>query len=111
MALQIGLKYIFFILIILAAVLEVIGDIYLKKWAMESKNLLFIIGMALYIVGSVFWALSLKYEYLSKAVSVFFVLNMVILVLAGALLFKENLSLTNKIGITLAIISIVLIEA
>lgn len=35
---------------------------------------------------------------------------LIILVLVGVLFFKEDLSLTNKIGIILGIIGIVLIE-
>jgi len=64
----------------------------------------------IYFIGSVFWAISLKYEYLSKAISVFAVLNLIIVVLVGVLYFKEDLSLINKIGIGLGILSVILIE-
>ncbi len=68
-------------------------------------------GLLFYLFASIFWAFSLKYEFLSKAISVFTVLNFIMIVLVGAIIFKENLSLINKIGILLVIISIILIQA
>src|SRR3990167_3449873 len=103
-------KIIFFGLVILAVALEVAGDIFFKKWAIESKGVLLYIGLLIYFIGTIFWAISLRYEYLSKAISVFTVLNLVIVVLVGVLYFKEDLSLINKVGIGLGILSVILIE-
>ncbi len=105
-----NLKIIFFLLIGLAVLLEVFADILFKKWAVLDKKSLLVIGLALYFVGTVFWALSLKHEYLSKAVSVFTVLNLICVVLVGVIYFKEDLSLINKAGIALGIVSVVLME-
>lgn len=103
-------KTIFFVLIILASLLEVISDVLFKKWSINNKNISIIIGLIFYFLGSAFWAISLKYEYLSRAISVFFILNMIIIVLVGVLFFKENLSFTAKIRILLGVISIGLIK-
>jgi len=97
-------------LIGLAVALEVMGDIYFKKWSLESKNALLIIGLLIYFIGTIFWAISLKYEYLSRAISIFTILNLVVVSLVGVLYFKENLSLLNKIGISLGILSVLLME-
>lgn len=104
------LKLTFWLLVFVAVMFEVIADILFKKWSMDNKNILLAVGLIIYIVGTIFWAVSLKYEYLSKAIAVFSILNLIILVLAGIILFKENLSLVNKIGIILGILSIILIE-
>ena len=104
------LRLSFFGLIILAVVLEVIGDTLFKKWSIDNRNILLYVGLLIYFLGSVFWAASLKYEYLSKAVSIFTVLNLIVVVLVGALYFREDLSLVNKIGIGLGILSVILIE-
>ncbi|PWB38630.1 MAG: hypothetical protein C3F02_02870 [Parcubacteria group bacterium] len=103
-------KLIFFSLIILAVFLEVVGDTYLKKWSLESKNLWLLIGLLIYFVGSIFWIVSLKYDYLSRAITIFTVLNLILVVLVGVLYFKEDLSLINKFGIALAVLSVILIE-
>lgn len=110
MASNTELKFIFFGLIIAGVILESIGDILFKKWTLENKNSLFILGLLLYFIGSLFWLLSLKYEFLSKAGSVFMILNLIVVVLGGVLIFKEDLTDWNKIGILLGIVSIILIE-
>ncbi len=97
-------------LIVISARLEATGDIILKKWAIDGKNIALIFGIAVYFVATLLWAFSLKYEFLSKAISILTVLNLVIVVLVGVLYFKEDLSMVNKIGIALGIISIILIE-
>ncbi|PJE75724.1 hypothetical protein COV04_03385 [Candidatus Uhrbacteria bacterium CG10_big_fil_rev_8_21_14_0_10_48_11] len=66
--------------------------------------------MAVYFIGTIFWAFSLRYDYLSKAISVFTILNLIVVVLVGVLYFNEQLSFVNKIGIVLGIASILLIE-
>lgn len=81
------------------------------EWAIESRSILLIIGFAIYLIGSAFWVVSLKYGFLSKAIAVFTILNLVLLVLVGVFMFKEDLSLINKIGIGIGAISILLIEA
>jgi len=104
------LKLLFFGLITLSVFFEVAGDIFFKKWSIDNKNILLYLGLIIYFIGTVFWAISLKYEHLSKAIPVFTVLNLVLAVLVGAFYFKENLSLVSKIGIGLGILSVILVE-
>ncbi len=101
-------KLAFFALILLAVAFEVAGDVLLKKWAAENHALL--LALAVYFVGTVFWAFSLKHEYLSKAVAVFTVLNLAAVALAGVVLFHEELSLAQKAGVALGILSVALLE-
>lgn len=103
-------KIIFFILLTVGILLEVLGDIFFKKWAIQSKIVMLIIGALLYFTGTIFWAFSLRYETLSKAGIIFMLANIILIALAGILIFKENLSLINKIGIALGIVSIILVE-
>lgn len=103
-------KLIFFVLIIVAAALEVLADAFFKEWSLKNKNVLFGIGMAIYLLATIIWAFSIKYELLSKAICVFALLNIIIVVLVGVLYFKEQLTLLNKIGVLLGIISVILVE-
>jgi len=103
-------KIIFFGLILLAVAFEVIADVLFKKWALGSKDILVYAGLALYFIGTIFWAFSLKSEPLSKAISVFTVINLIVVVLVGVLYFNEDLSIISKIGIGLGIVSVALIE-
>lgn len=106
----ISLKFIFFGLIVLAVILEIIGDIMFKKWSIAGNNILLYLGLLVYFIGSFFWAISLKYEYLSTAISIFSILNLIIIALVGIIYFKEDLSIINKVGMGLGIISVILIE-
>jgi multidrug transporter EmrE-like cation transporter len=110
MSSAVTVKTIFFILVIIAAILEASGDIILKKWALDGKHIFFISGMLVYFAATVIWAFSLKYEFLSKAISVVTILNLIIVVLVGVLYFKDDLTNLNKLGITLGILSVILIE-
>jgi multidrug transporter EmrE-like cation transporter len=107
---EIPLRYVFFGLILIAITLEIAGDILLKQWSMDNKHILFWIGLLIYSIGTVFWAISLKYEVLSKAITIFTVMNLVIVAAAGVFFFKESLSLQHKLGMLLGVISVVLME-
>ena len=83
-------KIVFFILVVFAVLIEVVADIIFKKWSLENKNSLFILGMGVYLIGTMFWAYSLKFEVLSKAGGVFVILNLILLALQEFLFLKTN---------------------
>ena len=103
-------KLYFYGFIILATILEVGADILFKNWTLKNRNLLLFSGLALYFIGTVFWAISLKFESISKSISIFTILNLIIIVLIGVFLFKEKLSILNIIGLILGIISLILLD-
>jgi multidrug transporter EmrE-like cation transporter len=103
-------KYLFFSLLAASLVFEVVADILLKKWSLNAKTWALVIGLGLYFIGTVFWAFSLRHEVLSKAVSIFTVLNLVLVVLAGVIVFDDHLTTANKIGVALGICSVILLE-
>jgi glucose uptake protein len=103
-------KNLFFVLLILAVAMEIGADIFFKKWAMQNRMLLLAVGLALYLIGTAFWAYSLKYEQLSKAVIIFTVLNLIGVLLAGLLIFNEKLNLWNKLGVALGVASVILLQ-
>ena len=103
-------KELFYIFIFLGVLLEAGGDFFFKKWSIENKTSVLIFGLLIYFAGAYFWAMSLKFEGLAKAVAIFTILNMLIAVSVGILYFNEGLTMTNRIGIILGIISIILVE-
>ncbi len=90
------------VLILLGAALEVAGDVFLKKqqWAL---------GLAIYFLGSCFWALSLKETELSRAIVLFTVVNLLMVVGIGVGYFDETLSVKQIIGVVFALRSLILI--
>jgi len=100
----------FLLLVSGAVIFEVVADTLFKSWSLGGKNLFFWMGIVLYTIGTFVWAYSLKFDFLSKAISIFTILNFVAVVLIGVLYFKENISLANKIGVVLGIVSVILLQ-
>ncbi len=101
---------IFLGLLFLAVILEAIADVSFKYSYLENKPVYLWGGIALYTIGTVIWALSLRYEFLSKAISLFSVINLIIVILVGIIVFKEDLSLINKVGVGVGILSVILMQ-
>ena len=104
------MKYFFIFLVIIVSILEVVGDILFKEWTLKNTKLILIFGIIAYLAATIFWAFSLKFQNLSKAVVIFGVLTVIIGVLVGVLLYKEPLSAINIIGIILGLACIILLE-
>jgi multidrug transporter EmrE-like cation transporter len=100
----------FTLLIIVVAILEVIGDILFKEWTIKSNTWLLISGIISYMVATTFWAFSLKYQGLAKAVVIFGVLTLIIGVLVGVFIYKEELTYLNITGIIFGLACIILLE-
>lgn len=107
---EISPKWAFFILIIVAVAFELLADMLFKKWTQENKLLLLGMGLVLYLIGTVFWAYSLRQENLSTAIVVFTLINLIGGVVVGVVYFHEELSFLQKAGIGLGVLSVVLIE-
>jgi drug/metabolite transporter (DMT)-like permease len=103
-------KVIFIAIMVAVAFLEVGGDILFKKWSLAGQLSLLGLGLAVYLLAAAGWAFSLKYETLSRAIFIFTIMNLFFGVLAGIIFFGDQLTLIQKIGMTLGIISIILIE-
>ena len=97
MATQLTTKFLFLGLIFLATMLEVAGDMFFKKWSIEQSSSLLYTGGILYAIGSIFWIISLKYELLSRAISIFTILKSDCARPRGCTLFQGR-SFGNKQG-------------
>lgn len=100
----------FWILIIFAILIDTVGDISSKFAAVKNKNIYLIVAISLYILSTFIWAISLRHNDLSKATVIFNTLNVIAVVFAGVLIFKESLTTLNIVGIVLGIISVVLLS-
>ena len=100
----------FYILIAFVTVFELLADFLFKKWVLVNSKLFLLVGIGAYLVSTILWAFSLKYETLSKGVVVFSVLSLIAIVLMGVFVFGEELSNVNILGIILGVASIVLVS-
>ena len=104
------MKFHFLLLILGGVLLEVIADILFKIWAIQSKSIYLSLGLAIYVTGTILWAYSLKFELLSKAISIFTICNLIAVILVGVIFFKEDVSTLSKVGIGLGIVSVILMQ-
>ena len=93
-----------------AVFFEIIADIILKYWSINPKTIFVVCGIIVYTIGTTMFAYSLRFGDLSKMGTIFTVVNLIVVVLIGLLLFKEQVSLINMIGIFLGVISVILVQ-
>lgn len=101
---------IFIVLILAVALLEIGGDILFKEWVIRNDALFIILGVILYMLATIVWAFSLKFQNLSRAVVIFAVLTLIVGVLVGVFIYKEDMTVLQIVGVICGLASIVLLE-
>ncbi len=96
-------------LLLVAAVLEITGDLSLKWWAETNRWLGFGIGLAVYSVALVIFAVLLRRAELAVIFALWVGVAAVLLTLAGWWLFGEALSLHRLAGIAFVIGGMILL--
>jgi multidrug transporter EmrE-like cation transporter len=104
------MRYAALALLAVAVLFEAAGDILFKQSATTNKYVYFYVGFAVYVVGSLLWAYSLRFNLLSRSIVIFMVLNVIVVVAAGILFFKEHVTLATWIGMLLGVLSVILLE-
>lgn len=100
------------ILILIGSLILTVGDIVMKKWVAGGANslYLYVLGVGIYLGGTLFLAESFKYKNIAVASVIFILVNVAILVVISWYYFKESLSLMQLVGIALGIASVVILE-
>lgn len=94
----------FWLMIACGSALETLGDIYYKK---ET----YVLGTAFYLTGSIFWALSLRYEGLAIAITIFALVCLLSGVACGLIFFHEQLQPLQWVGVGLACLAVCLLSS
>jgi multidrug transporter EmrE-like cation transporter len=105
------IDWIFISLTALSALLFTGGDVFLKYWTQKSSPTYMIIAFAFYLIAGVVLAMSFKRRELAVAIAVLTCFNLIAIAVIGLVLFKEVLGLKEIIGITLAILAIVVFNS
>ncbi len=96
-------------LLLVAASLELVGDISLKWWAETNRWLGFGVGLVLYTLALAMFAVMLRRAELAVIFALWTGIATVFLVLAGWLIFGEALSPRHLAGIVLVMGGVVLL--
>jgi len=97
-------------LLLIAATLEIIGDLAFKWWAETSRWLGLVIGLAVYSLALILFAVMLRRAELAAIFALWVGVAAVLLTLAGWWFFGEALSLRQLAGLTLVIGGIILLQ-
>ncbi len=101
-----------FVITILASLVGVLGDYFLKRASQSDaslKTVWFYLGFALYASTAVGWVFAMKYLKLATIGVVYSVSMIVLLTAIGVVLFHETLNYYEMAGIAMAIGSLVLL--
>lgn len=100
-----GLAY-----LIIGGSILTIGDIIFKFYTEKPQNILYILGISIYLVGLIFLIQSFKTQNIAIASTIFIIVNVVTLAFVSWLYFGDKLSILQIIGIGLAFIAVLLME-
>ena len=95
-------------LLIGAGIFVTAGDLVLARWAMNGSGLW--LGLALNLVGIMFYAQTLRLESVGVATALFLGVNIAAVALGGYVVFGDALTRNSMLGIGLMVLSIVLME-
>lgn len=98
------------VLMFICAVCLVISDTLMKKWTVTGAYLYWGAAMVMCATGLTIGAQSLFSRNLSTVIAIVNVLNIVLVIPVGWVLFREALTIRDAVGIMLAIAAIVVLE-
>ena len=86
------------------------GDIIMKKWIAGGGVIVYGIGLVIYLVGMVFLSQSYKFKNIAVASLAMVIINIITLLIISWLFYHEQLSVLQLIGVTLGLMSVVILE-
>jgi len=104
------MDWLFIVLTAVSGVIFTAGDVFLKYWSQKSNPYLMAAGFLAYIIAGTLLALSFKRKDIAVAVAVLICFNLITVAILGFTLFKEVLGLKEIIGISLAIVAVIVLN-
>lgn len=96
--------------LLLLVVFEACADIVAKYFTLTNKMYVAIGALLLYVIGNIFWLISLKHgAELATGAVIFSITSEVLAILIGVLIYHETISITQGVGIILGLVSLVLL--
>lgn len=96
--------------LILLIFFEMAADILSKEWSLHGNWIRWTGAILGYVVANVFWLFALKGgSGLARGAAIFSIASAIIALILGVILYKENLTTIQSIGIGMGIISLILI--
>lgn len=98
------------LILLIGGIVLTAGDLLLKEWVSTHKVLFYILGLFVWFIGLLFLAESFKYTNIAVASLVFTIFNIIILTVVSWIVFKEQLSTIQLLGLFLGLVAIGILE-
>lgn len=99
------------LLLFLGGTTLTVADVIMKRWIEDKSQLVFWLGMLVYMIGMAFLAHSFKEKNIAVASMIFVIFNIITLAIVSHVFFHEPLSLQQIIGISVGILSVAIMES
>ncbi len=91
-------------------IFEIVADIFAKEWSLKSSVILWVAAIGSYVIANTFWLFALKQgSGLARGASIFSVASALLALVIGIIMYKEQLSTIEYVGIGLGVVSLLCI--
>ncbi len=97
-------------LLFFSSIFAIVGDYYAKVWSETPKNSLFVVALLGYSISGVFFIPILREKGLVLASIIWILVNSLGFIIIGLVLFKEQLTLLQGIGLVFGLIALILLS-
>ena len=98
------------VIIALSGIILTVGDLSMKAWVANGKQIFYFIGLIIYLTGLIFLAQSFKYKNIAVASLLVVLFNVITLLFVSWLFYKETLSSIQLFGVLLGVVAVVILE-
>ena len=98
------------LLVSIAALSVIIGDLFAKYWSLNTKNIFYVLAVLFYIGSAIFYIPSLLTKGLVITSVLWTLISTVGLLLVGIFIFKEHISSLEVVGLFFGIISLMILS-
>lgn len=89
---------------------ELVADVFAKEWSLKSNPWFWIGSLFSYVVANAFWLYAIKSgSGLARGATIFSVASAVLAIVVGLIIYKENVTTIQVLGMFFGLVAIVLI--
>lgn len=103
------MNWLLIVVVLVNLTFSTFGDIVAKLWGITNNHKWFFIGLPINLVTIIFYMLIVKIAGLAIPTTIVLILTILISVILGFVIFKENIIFEQWIGLALALIAIPLL--
>jgi multidrug transporter EmrE-like cation transporter len=97
-------------LLIGSGIVMTVGDLIMRRWVSNGSNLIYIIGLVVYMVGLVLLSQSYHFKNIAVASLIAVLINIITLLIITWLFYHQGLSVLQIVGVVVGIVAVTILE-